>query len=599
MMSTLLDNRYRVLQVLGGGGFGETFLAEDTKMPSNRHCVIKQLKPIADDPKMYKLLQDRFQREAAILEDLGELHPYIPKLYASFTENGKFYLVQEWIDGQTLTAKLKSEGELDEATVKTILASILQILDYVHGKGIIHRDIKPDNIILRASDRHPVLIDFGAVKETVSTGLNPKQVVSSIIIGTPGFMASEQAAGRPFFASDIYSLGLTAIYMLTGKLPQELGTDTHTGEVCWHEYASQVSLGLKATIDRAIQFHPRDRFTSAKEMLSALQSDDRTAMMAASTLPTVAIAAHQGNRIPSQLPDSEAQKQFYRTSVEGNGDTLVPTLGRRLSAKRSGIATFLVILSIGMLGTLGFFIAKNVKFNLGQNIGAGTPSPTESVPSNPQLPSFYFLADSAFQEKARAESQVKSLRDEGYNQANSFLLTDYPNLGDKKFFQVYIDRFDNIDRCIAQLKIYGQKKPDVYCAFASKDANASIQRVTAADVIPKPKPTAVAGISPEQGVRDYYGLINERKYDLAWKRLSPKFQVNTAKGNDSFLDWWKQIDKVSIDKIRLVNQTSNSAIVDADLAYYKKSGVFPETLRITMTWDEPTNTWIFTETKPR
>ncbi|WP_408648833.1 serine/threonine protein kinase [Tumidithrix elongata] len=596
-MSTLLDNRYRVLQVLGGGGFGETFLAEDTKMPSNRRCVIKQLKPIADDPKMYKLLQDRFQREAAILEDLGELHLYIPKLYASFTENGKFYLVQEWIDGQTLTAKLKSEGELDEATVKTILASILQILDYVHGKGIIHRDIKPDNIILRASDRHPVLIDFGAVKETVSTGINPKQVVSSIIIGTPGFMASEQAAGRPFFASDIYSLGLTAIYMLTGKLPQELGTDTHTGEVCWHEYASQVSLGLKATIDRAIQFHPRDRFTSAKEMLSALQSDDRTAMMAASTLPTVAIAA-QGNRIPSQLPNSEAQKQFRGTLAAENGATLVPSLGRRRSSKRSGIATILVILSIGGLGALGVFIAKNVKF--GQNNVTSTANPTQSVPSNPQPDSFFFLADSAFQEKPRAESQVKSLRDKGYNQADSFLLTDYPNLGDKKSFQVYIERFDNIDRCIVQLKIYGQKNPDAYCAFASKDANASIQRVTAADVIPKPKPTAVASISPEQGVRDYYGLINERKYDLAWKRLSPQFQVNTAKGNDSFLDWWKQIDKVSIDKVRVVKQTSNSAIVDADLAYYKKSGgVFPETLRITMTWDETSSTWIFTETKSR
>jgi serine/threonine protein kinase, bacterial len=592
MMSTLLDNRYRVLKVLSGGGFGETFLAEDTKMPSNRQCVIKQLKPIADDPKMYKLLQDRFQREAAILEELGELHPYIPKLYASFTEDGKFYLVQEWIDGQTLTAKLKSEGKLDEANVKSLLASILQILDYVHSKGIIHRDIKPDNIILRAADRQPVLIDFGAVKETVTTGQDPKQIVSSIIIGTPGFMASEQAAGRPFFASDIYSLGLTAIFMLTGKLPQEMGTDTHTGDIIWHEYAPQIGSSLRATIDHAIQFHPRDRYASAKEMLTALRSHDETVMIPASRLPTVPIALHQGNPDPSQLASSSVQT--YGAWV-GNGLAQTPSLGRSSSSKRSGLATILVIATMGVLGVLGFFIAKNFKFNLGQNIGA---VPTSSATPNAQLPSFYFLGDSAFQENASAERQVRSLREEGYNQANSFALTDYPNLGDKKFIQVYVDRFDNLDRCLAQLKIYGLKKADAFCALASKDINAATERVAAAEVLPKPKPTPVARMSPEQSVRDYYGLINERKYDLAWKHLSPQFQTNTAKGYDSFSDWWKQIDKVNIATVRVVEKTPNSAVIDADLAYFKKSGgVFPETLRITMTWDEALGKWVFSETK--
>jgi serine/threonine protein kinase, bacterial len=590
MMSPLLDNRYRVLQVLGGGGFGETFLAEDTKMPSNRQCVIKQLKPIANDPKMYKLLQDRFQREAAILEELGEMHPHIPKLYASFTEDSKFYLVQEWIDGQTLTAKLKSEGKLDETNVKKLIAGILQILDYVHGKGIIHRDIKPDNIILRSSDRHPVLIDFGAVKETVSTTQDPKQVVSSIIIGTPGFMASEQAAGRPFFASDIYSLALTAIYLLTGKLPQELGTNPQTGEILWHEYVPHLSPNFRATIDRAIQFHPRDRFGSAKEMLSALQSNDPTLMMPPSALPTMAIAAH-GNQIPSQLANTV---QFPQEAT-GNGIAYTPTLGRSQSAKRSGIATILVIMTTGMLGTLGFFIAKNVKFDFGQNIGVA-PIPTATV--QPQLAAFYFLGDSAFQDKSSAERQVGSLRGNGYNNAAAFALSDYPNLGDQKFIQVYVDRFENMDRCVAQLKIYGLKKSDAFCALASKDENTSTERVAAAEVLPKPKPSPIARMSPEQSVRDYYGLINNRKYDLAWKHLSPQFQANTAKGYDSFFDWWKQIDKVNIATVRVVAQTSNSAVIDADLAYHKKSGgIFPETLRITMKWDEAAGAWVFSETK--
>jgi serine/threonine-protein kinase len=116
-MSNLLDNRYRVTSVLGSGGFGETYLAEDTKMPSNRRCVIKQLKPVADNPRMYELLQQRFHREAAVLETLGEESRYIPKLYANFVENGLFYLVQEWIDGLTLTETIERNGKWNENAV--------------------------------------------------------------------------------------------------------------------------------------------------------------------------------------------------------------------------------------------------------------------------------------------------------------------------------------------------------------------------------------------------------------------------------------------------------------------------------------------------
>ncbi len=106
MTPTLLNNRYRVLQTLGGGGFGNTFLAEDTYMPSGRRCVIKQLKPVTHDPQAYQMVQERFQREAAVLEDLGEGNNQIPRLYAYFTEAGQFYLLQEWIQVDTLTQKL-------------------------------------------------------------------------------------------------------------------------------------------------------------------------------------------------------------------------------------------------------------------------------------------------------------------------------------------------------------------------------------------------------------------------------------------------------------------------------------------------------------
>ncbi|MBJ7297323.1 MAG: protein kinase [Dolichospermum sp.] len=274
MIMKLLNNRYQVIQVLGAGGFGETFLAEDTYMPSRRRCVIKQLKPISNDPKTYQVIQQRFEREAATLEYLGAANDQIPQLYAYFSENGLFYLVQEWVHGHTLTNVIKSQGQLQENTVREILLSLLSVLDYVHSKGIIHRDIKPDNIILREIDNKPVLIDFGAVKETIRTTINAAgHPTQSLVIGTPGFMPSEQAIGRPVYATDIYSLGLTAIYLLTGKYPQELETHPHTGQVIWQQFAGGISPQLAMVLTQAIEPRMSDRFTTANKMLYALKSD--------------------------------------------------------------------------------------------------------------------------------------------------------------------------------------------------------------------------------------------------------------------------------------------------------------------------------------
>ncbi|GAB4376721.1 MAG: hypothetical protein Kow00121_24330 [Elainellaceae cyanobacterium] len=272
MKPALLNNRYQVVRVLASGGFGETWLAEDSFLPSRRLCVIKQLKLLADNPKVRQLVHERFQREAAILEELGQASSQIPELYAYFEEGGRFYLVQEWIKGQTLAEKIRAEGTLSESIVLEILTGILPVLSYIHDRGIIHRDLKPDNIILRQADEKPVLIDFGAVKETVGTVLNSQgETVSSIVIGTPGYMPPEQAAGRPIFSSDLFSLGLTAIYLLTGKHPQTLQTDPRSGEFIWRIGTPAVSSAFADIIDRAIQYHPRDRFATAEDMLTALQ----------------------------------------------------------------------------------------------------------------------------------------------------------------------------------------------------------------------------------------------------------------------------------------------------------------------------------------
>ena len=267
----LLNGRYRVIEKLGEGGFGLTLLAEDTQMPSHRCCVIKQLKSQTDNPQIDQRVRERFSQEAAVLEKLGEGHSQIPKLYGHFEENNLFFLALEWIDGETLNNRIKFAGKMSEEQVKEIIASLLRVLDYIHENQIIHRDVKPQNIILRKSDDEPVLIDFGVVKETIDRSVTTGGNDVTISIGTPQFMSPEQAAGRPEFSSDLYSLGLTAIYLLTGKWPQDLETDPKTREMLWQNHASKVSIRFAAVMDKSIRFHPRARFATAKEMLAALQ----------------------------------------------------------------------------------------------------------------------------------------------------------------------------------------------------------------------------------------------------------------------------------------------------------------------------------------
>jgi serine/threonine-protein kinase len=315
MTKTLLNNRYQIIQVLGAGGFGETFLAEDTHMPSRRRCVIKQLKPVTNDPQTCQVIQQRFEREATILEYLGEGSDRIPKLYAYFSENGQFYLVQEWIQGHNLTDILESQGTLNETIVREIVVNLLSVLNYVHSKGIIHRDIKPDNIMLSPSSQpwgKPILIDFGAVKETIRSVVNsPGVPARSLVIGTPGYMPSEQAIGHPVYATDLYSLGLTAIYLLTGKHPQDLQANPQTGEIIWREYTPNISSDFAMVIDRAIKPHVSDRYSTAMQMLSDLQVSPSTyptnqATVAFSPQP---IATHQVTQpVHREIPTIPPQK---------------------------------------------------------------------------------------------------------------------------------------------------------------------------------------------------------------------------------------------------------------------------------------------------
>ncbi len=613
MMSNLLDNRYRVTSVLGSGGFGETYLAEDTKMPSNRRCVIKQLKPVADNPQMYELLQQRFHREAAVLETLGEESRYIPKLYANFAENGLFYLVQEWIDGLTLTETIERDGKWNENAVRQLMTSILQTLIYVHDRGIIHRDIKPDNIILRAGE--PVLIDFGAVKETlnVSTIRSSSQQAHSIVIGTPGFMASEQAAGRPFFASDLYSLSLTAIFALTGKYPQELGTDPQTGEVLWQKHLTGISADLKAIFAKVLQFDPRDRYSSAREMLEALQ-------------PTQIL----NQSPPKQTPTPPAMSNMQTVAVTPRGYT-PPTIPDQSvyvyqpqqdpKKKIFGqlFVTVIVGAAVGAAIALGVVISQNGGIVAFWNKISPFNKPVTKVP-------FYFLADSAFEDIEKANLRVEKLKSLGYKEAGVFWIPDYPNLGSNKFQQVYTSQFKDIESCKSKLKEHLKFVEDAYCAKASPNEKDPVERISGSDIqqpttSPSPLPTATpsktstatpsltptptpspssteqAKPSPEQFVRDYYSLVNARQLSAAWQKLTPRFRRDQANGVDGFTNWWKSVDQVSVDGTQLVTMTGNSAVLEIKLTYRQGAKITSEIKQMNLIWNKDSGQWQIDETR--
>ncbi|MEM1369183.1 MAG: serine/threonine-protein kinase, partial [Cyanobacteria bacterium P01_H01_bin.15] len=318
MKTVILNNRYRVERLLGRGGFGQTFLATDIHMPSGRKCVIKQLQPLAASPKQQVWARERFQNEASILERLGRRCPQIPELFAYFAEDGDFFLVQEWVDGVTLFDKVRKEGPLGESWVVELLGEVCRILEFVHGNRIIHRDIKPDNIILRSADLKPVLIDFGAVKEALMTVLAMQN--TSVAIGTPGYMPSEQAAGRPGFSSDLYALGLTAVYLLTGKNPSDISTDPRTGELLWRKSLPETDSRLIKVLEKTLCFNPHDRFASAKEMRMALQ---QTELKTSSLIRTRAVAPRRNHSI--------AQRGKNISPVPQQSSLLRDSSSRRLS----------------------------------------------------------------------------------------------------------------------------------------------------------------------------------------------------------------------------------------------------------------------------
>jgi serine/threonine protein kinase len=262
----LLHERYLMLKSLGSGGFSETFLAKDTLSPDDSLCVVKCLKQSPEPPPKspnsggLQASVKCFNPEVQTLYQLGRLTPQIPALLDHFVENQTFYLVQEYIEGQTLSEHIKFK-RFNQHEVLDLLRQVLTILQFLHSHQIIHGDVKPRNLIRRQNGLW-VLIDFGAVKLASSV-----ESVAAVVIGTAGYMPNEQQAGRSRFSSDIYALGMVAIQCLTGTHPKHWQEDPHTGEIRWN---AKLNPQLIKILKKMTRVRSRDRYLSATEVLIAL-----------------------------------------------------------------------------------------------------------------------------------------------------------------------------------------------------------------------------------------------------------------------------------------------------------------------------------------
>jgi serine/threonine-protein kinase len=278
---TLIDNRYMIQRVLGQGGLGRTYLAFDTHR-FNEACVLKEFAPSGSGEYSLQKCRDLFKREARILHQIE--HPQIPEFLACFEGQERLFLVQEYVDGKTYSTLLKERQQqnqaFSEADMIQWLRSLLPILEYIHERGIIHRDISPDNIMLPHHQALPVLIDFGVGKQLVkhhpskhedSSNSDHASFVGKVsFVGKIGYAPREQISmGQCSASSDLYALGVAAVVLLTGKEPTLL-MDQYSLEWQWRSY-TEVGDSFAQVLENLLADKPRERYQSAQEVLAEVQ----------------------------------------------------------------------------------------------------------------------------------------------------------------------------------------------------------------------------------------------------------------------------------------------------------------------------------------
>ncbi len=337
----MVGDRYRAIKPIGSGGFGRTFLAVDEYLPSHPNCVIKQLFPPKVGTRHAAKAIELFHREAEQLDQLGQ-HPQIPKLLAHFTQKTYQYLIQSYIDGSTLAQELVQTGGLDEGQIRQVLQDLLPVLQFIHDRHVIHRDIKPENIVRQRSDGKLVLVDFGASKFTTFSTLGK----TGTVIGSSGYAAPEQVGGKATFASDIYSLGVTCIHLLTDISPVDLFSFTD-GQWSWHSHLPRpIVADLTHLLDRMIAPAINQRYGLAADVLRDLMlttsgdtSEGASGSASGNISPSVALPAIAPSSVTS-LPVPVQSPSWICIRTLAAHDQCIAAIAVSPDGKRFASASF-------------------------------------------------------------------------------------------------------------------------------------------------------------------------------------------------------------------------------------------------------------------
>lgn len=336
MIGKVLQGRYQIIQPLGAGVFGQTYIAVDIETLENPKCVVKQLKVSSVQSTYLQNVRLRFLCETETLKYLGH-HQQIPQLISCFEENERFYLVQEFVEGHALTAELPINQRIDslwtEIEVISFLEEVLNILQFIHSQGVIHCDLKPENLIRRASDGKLVLIDFGSI-QPVDFGVDTVLPIHRIPVTSLGYIPPEQFIGQTQPNSDIYSLGMVAVQALTGLSPLQLKTDPHSNEIIWRSQLTPVNDYLASVLSKMIRHDFKERFQSADEILRILKQIPLTEDSESQTLDVEYTV----------FPSTQKSNNFDKTSPQ--------TISPLLVGMKLGLAANSLVIGFGVYSLL-------------------------------------------------------------------------------------------------------------------------------------------------------------------------------------------------------------------------------------------------------
>ena len=368
----VLKGRYAICSTIGQGGMGRTYLAQDLER-FNETCVLKEFIPPQDSQEVTEKAKELFRREASVLYQIR--HPQVPDFRATFESEGRLLLVQDYVEGKNyrhlLLDRLKSGQNFSENEIFTLMQQLLPVLSYLHGHNIIHRDISPENLMLRSQDQLPVLIDFGVVQETNAKLNSQMGIPAATVAGKAGYAPPEQLqSGNAYANSDLYALAVTSIVLLTGKEPAEL-FDSINLAWNWQQFAN-VNPAFARVINQMLSYKPTNRYRSADEVMQALQ---------------VAQASFSGAKtyaVGRQVPPTVAANISQRTVVAGasNRDPANYANSNQISSNRSnnsnGINWFVGILIILVAG-VGSWAVTSIFFSRNRI----TTNPTDTAIASP------------------------------------------------------------------------------------------------------------------------------------------------------------------------------------------------------------------------